>query len=99
MEWETLLDTLGDTQEEVDAKISRGEVFDTYLLDAQTYERRYFKFKITKAAKDLPAADKLWVKNFQGKVLPEPWGVTILEESKPQTITEISLSTFNMRQK
>ncbi len=65
MEWETLLDSLGGSEEEIDDKIARGEVFDTYMLDAQTYERRYFKFKVTKAAKDLPTADKLRVRDFQ----------------------------------
>ncbi len=84
MEWEVPLEVLGENEKDIYAKIDAGAVFDAYLLDKQTYQRKYCKFKIAKSAQDLPTADKLWLRDFLGKLLPQAWAVMILEERQAE---------------
>ena len=75
MEWESDFEVLYGR----DAEIEKGEAFDTYVVDRDTYERKYVRAVIQKEG-PLEGGENLWVRNFQGHVLAKPWVIKILQE-------------------
>ncbi len=79
MEWESDFEVLYGH----DKQVETGEPFDTYIVNHETYERKYVKATIRKKG-NIEGGEKLWIRTFQGQVLPEPWVIKIIEELPPQ---------------
>ena len=79
MEWESDLEVLYGR----DKQLETGEPFDTYIVSRDTYERKYVRAVIKKEG-SLEGGEKLWVRTFQGQILPQPWAIKILEELPTQ---------------
>ena len=75
-EWELLLENVYEEQD----KIDKGEAVKTEIFDRETYEIKYISAIISKDPAKLPDGEKLWVRNLQGHLEPEPWAIQILEE-------------------
>ncbi len=73
MEWESDYEVLYGQ----DKKIETGEAFDTYVVDRETYDRKYVR-AIIKKEEPTEGTEKLWGRNFTGQVLPKPWSIKIL---------------------
>lgn len=78
-EWETFEEIVYDHQAEIDAN----QIIETYVMDHETYERVYVKAIICKDPAKLPDGEKLWVRDFTGKLRPEFWAIKIVEEQSP----------------
>ncbi len=78
MEWELHLEVIYG----MDGQVDRGEPLDVYVFNRETYERKYVKAIICRNPADLPGGEKLWVRDYQGKIRQQPWAIKILEESK-----------------
>ncbi len=76
MEWEVHRDVFYEKESEIE----QGKPIETYVFDAQTYERRYVRAIISKPPKKLEDGENLWVRDFQGRLEPEPWAIRIIEE-------------------
>jgi len=74
-EWETFEEVIYDRQGEIET----GQIIETYVVDRETYERVYVKAMICKDPSRLPDGDKLWVRDFKGKLKPEVWAIKIVE--------------------
>jgi hypothetical protein len=79
LEWELHLEVVYG----MDAAIDKGEPIELYIFDRGTYERKYVKAIIQRNPADLPGGEKLWVRDFKGKLMSQPWAIKILEETKP----------------
>lgn len=75
MEWESDFEVLYGR----DSEIEKGDTFDTYVVDRETYERKYVRAVIKKEG-TLDGGENLWVRNFQGQMLDNPWSIKILAE-------------------
>jgi len=78
-EWETFEEIVLDRQAEIEAN----QVIETYVMDHETYERIYVKAIISKDPTKLPDGEKLWVRDFSGKLEPECWAIKIVEKQSP----------------
>jgi hypothetical protein len=78
-EWETFEEIVCDRQAEIEAN----QIIETYVMDHETYERIYVKAIISKDPTRLPDGEKLWVRDFSGKLKPEYWAIKIVEVQSP----------------
>ncbi len=79
MEWESDFEVLYGRDKQLDT----GEPFETYVVSCDTYERKYVLAMIKKE-EAVDGWEKLWVRNFQGQVLPRPWSIKIIKEVAAQ---------------
>jgi len=61
-------------------EIPEGKECTLEIRDTETYETRVVKAVIDKSSKKLPGADLLRVRWQRGMLLPELWGIKIVEE-------------------
>ncbi len=79
MEWESDFEVLYGHERQVET----GEEFDTYVVNRETYERKYVRAMIRKEGA-LDGGENLWVRNFHGQMLDKPWSIKILAELPKQ---------------
>jgi hypothetical protein len=80
-EWETMDEVLYGYERKIDAN----EVIETYIVDHETYERMDVKAIISRDPTKLPDGEKLWVRDFKGRLKPEPWSIKIVEVLTPSS--------------
>ena len=83
-EWETQVEIVWEQEKEIES----GKIIETYVFDHETYERVCVKAIISKDPSRLPNGEKLWVRDFKGKLQPEPWAIKIIERQVPPWIAE-----------
>lgn len=83
-EWETQVEIVYEQEKEIEA----GEMIETYVFDHETYEKVYVKAIISKEPARLHDGERLWIRDFKGKLQPEPWAIKIIETQEPPWVAE-----------